>query len=141
MTTTHAHPTTAAAVEQRPGLLVTGLTATVAAMVATTVVAALAMAAGVDFEMPDGGEAVPLSGCATLAGVFSVIGIAIAAALRRWSARPAQVFVRVAITLTAISLVPPFLVEANAATVAALLLIHLVAAAIVIPVLARRLRS
>ncbi len=50
------------------GLAVTGFTATLAAMVATTLAAALAQAAGVDFEFPDGGETIPLSGFAVVTG-------------------------------------------------------------------------
>ena len=46
------------------GLAVTGLVATLAAMVATTVVAALARAVGVDFEVSDSGETIPVSGIA-----------------------------------------------------------------------------
>ena len=85
-------------------------------MVATTLVAALEQAVGVDFEVPDGGEAIPLAGFAVVTGVFSVVGIVIAAALLRWTARPAQRFVQTAVTLTAISLLPPLLSEANTAT-------------------------
>ena len=43
------------------GLAGTGSIATLAAMVATTLAAALAQAVGVDFEVPDGGETIPLS--------------------------------------------------------------------------------
>ena len=70
------------------GLAGTGFIATLAAMVATTLAAALAQAVGVDFEVPDGGETIPLSGFAVVTGFFSVVGIVIAAALLRWSARP-----------------------------------------------------
>jgi hypothetical protein len=41
------------------GPTVTGFIATLAAMVATTLVAALAQAGGVDFEIPDGGGTIP----------------------------------------------------------------------------------
>jgi len=123
------------------GFAATGLFATVAAMVATTLAAALAQAVGVDFEIPDGGETIPLSGFAVVTGFFSVVGIVIAAALLRWSARPAERFVRTAVTLTAISLVPPLLVEANTATTTALVGLHLVAATVMIPTLARSLRT
>ncbi len=119
----------------------TGLVATLAAMVATTLAAALARAVGVDFDIPDGGETIPLSGFAVVTGFFSVIGIAIAAALLRWSARPAGRFVWTAVSLTAISLVPPLVSGANTATVTALIGLHLVPAAVMIPVLARSLRS
>ena len=123
------------------GLAGTGFIATVTAMVATTVAAALAQAVGVDFEVPDGGETIPLSGFAVVTGFFSVVGIVMAAALLRWSARPAERFVRTAVSLTAISLVPPLLSEANTATTTALLGLHLVAATVMIPTLARSLRT
>jgi hypothetical protein len=122
-------------------LIGTGFIATLGAMAATTLAAALAQAIGVDFEVSDSDEAIPLSGVAVVTGVFSVVGIVIAAALLRWSARPAERFVRTAVTLTAISFVPPFLSEANAATTAALVGLHLVAATVMIPSLARALRT
>lgn len=122
-------------------LAFTGLIATLAAMVATTLAAALAQASGVDFEVPDGGETIPLSGFTVVSGFFSVVGVVIAAALRRWSARPAERFVWTAVSLTAISLVPPLISEANTATIAALIGLHLVAATVMIPTLARSLRT
>jgi len=85
-------------------LRVTGFIATLAAMVATTLAAALAQAVRVDFEVPDGGETIPLSGFAVVTGFFSVVGIVIAVAHLRWSARPAERFVWTAVSLTAISL-------------------------------------
>ena len=97
------------------GLAVSGLLATLAAMVATTLAAALARAVGVDFEIPDGGEAIPLSGFAVVTGFFSVVGIVMAAALLRWSARPAERFVWTAVSLTAISLGALLLSGANTA--------------------------
>jgi hypothetical protein len=122
-------------------LAVTGFIATLAATVATTLAAALAQAVGVDFEVPDGGETIPLAGFAVVTGVFSVVGIVIAVALLRWSARPAERFVWTAVSLTAISLVPPLLSGANTATTTALLGLHLVAATVMIPTLARSLRT
>jgi len=123
------------------GLAFTGFTATLVAMVATTLVAALAQAVGVDFEVSDGGERIPLSGFTVVTGFFSVVGIVIAVALCRWSARPAERFVWTAVSLTVGSLVPPLVSEANTATITALLVLHLVAAAVMIPTLARGLRS
>ena len=123
----------------RRGLVLTGSIAAVVAAAATTLVAALAMGVGVDFELPDGKESIPLLGFTQITLIFSVVGLLIAAAMRRWSSRPASAFVRTTVTLTAASLVPPFFVNANAETVVSLVLLHLVAAAIVIPVLARRL--
>jgi Family of unknown function (DUF6069) len=124
---------------RRRGLAVTGLIATVAAMVATTLAAALVQSVGVGFEIPDGGETVPLSGFAVVTGFFSVVGIVMAAVLRRWIARPAVRFVQAAVALTAISLVPPLLAEADTTTTAALVGLHLVAAAVMIPTLSRSL--
>jgi hypothetical protein len=123
------------------GLAGTGLIATLAAMVATTLAAALARAVGVDFEVPDGGETIPLSGFAVVTGFFSVVGIVIAVALLRWSARPAERFVWTAVSLTAISLVPPLLSGPNTATTTALIGLHLVPATVMIPALARSLRT
>ncbi|WP_204005818.1 DUF6069 family protein [Virgisporangium aurantiacum] len=126
--------------EQRR-LLLPGLAAAAVAAVAVTAVAALATAVGVDFELPDGGESIPLLGFTQLTFTFSVVGVLVALAIRRWAPRPARAWVRIAVALTALSLVPPFLVGANAATVCTLVLAHLVAAAIVIPVIARRLAT
>jgi len=123
------------------GLAVTGIIATLAAMVATTLAAALAQAVGVDFEIPDGGETIPLPGFAVVTGFFSAVGVVIAFTFRRWSARPAERFVWTAVSLTAISLVPPLLSGANTATITALLGLHLVAATVMIPTLARSLRT
>lgn len=123
------------------GLAVTGVIAALAAVLATTLAAALAQAVGVDFETPAGGETIPLSGFAVMTGFFSVVGIVIAVALLRWSARPAERFVWTAVSLTAISLVPPLLSGANTATTTALIGLHLVAATVMIPTLARCLRT
>ncbi len=122
------------------GLAGTGFVATVAATVVTVLAAALAQAAGVDFEVPEGGETIPLSGFAVVTAFFSVAGIVLAAGLRRWSARPAERFVQTAVALTAISLVPPLLSGADTAATIALLGLHLVAAAVMIPSLAWSLR-
>lgn len=123
------------------GLALTGTVATVAAMAVTAVAAALAKVAGADFELGADGEAVPVSGAAVMTGIFSIVGVAIAAALRRWSTRPATFFVRVTVTLTALSLIPTFFSGGDTATVAALVVLHLVAAAVVIPALTRALRD
>ncbi|WP_249714760.1 DUF6069 family protein [Rhizomonospora bruguierae] len=64
-----------------------------------------------------------------------------AVALLRWSARPAERFVWTAVSLTVISLVPPLLSGANTATTSALLGLHLVPAAVMIPTLTRSLRT
>jgi len=116
-----------------------GLVATLAAMAATTLTAALTQALGVEFEVRGG--TIPLPGFAVVTGFFSMLGIVIAVVLLRWSSRPVERFVGTTVSLTAISLVPPFLSGAAAGTVAALLVLHLVAAAVVVPPLARGLRA
>ena len=83
-----ARPGTGRTTHRNRRLAGTGVIATLAAMVTTTLAAALAEAVGVDFEVPDGGEAIPLPGFATMTGFFSVVGVVIAAALLRWSAAP-----------------------------------------------------
>ena len=122
-------------------IAVTGVAATLAAMVATALAAALAHAVGVDFEVPDGGETIPLPGFAVVTGIFSVVGTVIALAFLRWSARPAERFVWTTVSLTALSLVAPLVSDAAAATIVALMGLHLVAAGLVIPALARSLRT
>jgi len=123
------------------GLVLTCVIATIAAMAATTLAAALCRAAGVDFGMPEGGETIPVSGIAVVTGFFSVVGAVIAVALLRWSTRPAERFLWTAGVLTAISLVPPLISDASTGTSAALVGLHLVAAAVMIPTLAHSLRN
>jgi len=123
------------------GLMGTGFLAALVAAVATTLLSALARLMGVDFEIPDGGEVIPLSGVTAVTATFCVVGVVIAVALLRWSAHPATRFLRTAVVLTAISLVPPFISGANAATVTALVAIHVVAAAVMIPTLTHGLRG
>ena len=120
-------------------LAVTGLGAAVAAAAINAVVAAVARAAGVELEVT-GGEAIPVSGIAFVTVVLSVLGLLIAAALSRWSDSPAQWWLRTTVVLTAVSLVPPFLAAADPATAATLVALHLLAAAVVVPVVARTLR-
>jgi hypothetical protein len=117
----------------------TGLLATLVAMVATTAGAALAAALGVSFQLPGAPEPIPIAGFGVMTGIWSVVGIVAALAVRRWAARPAERWVQVAVVLTALSLVPPLLTGAAAATVATLVVLHLVAAVVMVPALARSL--
>jgi hypothetical protein len=122
-------------------LALTGVVATLAAVVTTTLAAALARAGGADFEIPEGGETIPLAGVAVVTGFFSLVGVTLAVVLLRLSARPADRFRRTTAALTAISLVPPVLSGADTATVGTLVGLHLVAAAVMIPALTRSLRT
>jgi hypothetical protein len=118
-------------------LLLAGAAATVAASVATAVVAAAGGAVGISTAVS--GAPIPPSGFAVLTVIFSVIGLGIAAALRRFADRPRLAWIRTSLTLTGLSFVPDLLADATVATKALLMLTHVVAAAIVIPVVARRL--
>jgi Family of unknown function (DUF6069) len=118
-------------------LLGTGVVATVLATVATPVVAAAGHAAGISLDI--GGASIPLLGFANLTAFFSLIGLVLAVVLARTARRPRRTFVRTTVVLTALSLVPDVLVDAAVATQLLLMLTHLVAAAIVIPAVARRL--
>lgn len=118
-------------------LVRSGLVATVAASVATTVVAAVGHAAGVSLDIS--GEAIPLWGFAQLTAIFSLIGVALAVVLARCAGSPRRTFVRTTVALTVLSLVPDVLADAGAATIALLMLTHVVAAAIVVPAVASRL--
>ena len=119
-------------------LVAAGLLAAVGAAVATVVVAAGLSALGADFEV-DGG-AIPIAGFGSITFLFSVVGIVIAAVLLRFSTRPDQRFLTVAVVLTALSLVPPVLWGHGAGTVLALVVLHLVAAGVMVPALVRVLR-
>lgn len=115
-----------------------GAVAGVVAAVATTGVAALADVVGVSLEI--GGEQIPLLGFAQLTMVGAIIGIAIAAILARRARQPRGTFVRTTTVLTALSLIPDIVhADADVATRVTLGVTHLVAAAIIVPALARRL--
>lgn len=109
------------------------------AAAATTTVAAVAHAAGVSLEVS--GEQIPLLGFANLTFIFSLVGLAIAAGVRRWAAAPRRTWVVTTVALTTLSLVPDVMADASVATKLTLMTTHLVAAAIVIPAIARRLSA
>jgi uncharacterized protein DUF6069 len=118
-------------------LLGAGAVATVVASAATPVVAAAGLAAGISLDIA--GAPIPVPGFATLTAFFSVIGLVIAVVLARVARHPRRVWIRATVALTALSLVPDLIVAAAPATKALLMLTHLVAAAIVVPAVARRL--
>ena len=72
---------------------------------------------------------------------LDTMGIAIAAALRRWSADPVRRFLHTAAALVAMSLVPPLTSGAAAATGVCLVVLHLVVASVMVPALTRALRD
>lgn len=131
--------TTPATTSTFGALIRTGLIATVAASAATMAVAAVGHAAGISLDVADG--PIPVMGFGVLTAAFSLVGVLLAALLSRFARRPRRTFVRTTVVLTVLSLVPDVIADAGVGTKALLMLTHLVAAAIVIPALARRLAA
>jgi hypothetical protein len=121
------------------GLITGGLTAAAVAAAATSTVAAAGEFAGISLVV--NGAPIPVSGFAVLTVIFSVVGLVLALVLARTARRPRTAFVRTTVVLTGLSLVRDVLGDASAATKILLMLTHLVAAAIVIPAVARRLSA
>jgi hypothetical protein len=145
MSITFATPaTTDSAAGQAPArtararaLWVAGLVSGAVAAVATTLVAAAARAADVPLAID--GEEIPLLGFAQLTLMCAVVGTVLAAAFAKWARRPQHTFVVTTVALTAVSLVPDVIVDASTGSKLVLMLTHVVAAAIVVPTLAKRL--
>jgi uncharacterized protein DUF6069 len=136
-TATATTAATSSSVPTAASLLRDGVAATVVAAVATTAVAAAGQAVGMSVDIA--GAPIPASGFATLTAMFSVIGLLIALGLRRFARHPRTTWIRTTVALTVLSLVPDVLVDSATATKLLLMATHLVAAAIVIPAVARRL--
>jgi hypothetical protein len=142
MTVTLTHPTTslrpAAARSGTASLWRAGLAAAAAAAVATTGVVVTARALDVAVQTQPG-QPIPLAGFAQMTVLFTVVGIVIARAMRRRAARPRATFGRTVLILTALSVLPDLLLSTDGGSKVTLVMTHLVAAAIVIPVLLARL--
>src|SRR5215212_1473904 len=93
-----------------------GLVAGVGAAAVNTVVVAAADAADVSLKFHNDPRAIPVIGFAQITLVATLIAIGLAAVLRRRSARPAALFTRITVALTALSLVPPMIVDADGST-------------------------
>jgi hypothetical protein len=127
----------------RPVWLV-GVLATLAGAVVTEVFALVARAAGVPMEAasPGAKEAAEIPVGGFFGGVlfWSVAGIVLAVALARWARRPARTFTVTTVALTALSLAGPAVAPHTAtSTQIVLAASHVVAAAVIVPLLARRL--
>jgi hypothetical protein len=127
-----------------------GLAAAVVAAAVTTGLAYVASKAGVSFADPAHPELPPIPplGFTELTAIFSLLGVGLAAILARTARRPRSTFLRTTLALLALSVVPDFVAipllmipDFDAATSFTLAGLHLVAAAIVIPVLAGRLAT
>ena len=157
MTTTSIIPNTTGPIDCRTGALAAtsapvattssvrhrvwpgGLAAGVAASLATVAVAAVGEAAGVSLAVE--GERIPLPGFAVLTMFGAIVGIVLAGAVAHWSRHPRSVFVRSTVALTALSILPDVFADATAATRLLLGFTHVVAAAIIVPAIARRLSA
>jgi hypothetical protein len=140
--TSDTRVTTAA--PSRRSLLRVGAVAGVAAAVATELVAAVARVSDVSMEAggfgADTAEPIPVVGFAVATLIWTAVGILMAIAMTRWAKRPAHTFTVTAVVLTAVSLVPPALAgSTTTGTKLVLVLTHVVAAVIVIPVLRHEL--
>lgn len=118
------------------------LVALVAAVAGSALVAVVAMALGADMEVTNPGQdpmtigPVPAAFAALFAGGAGWIARAL---LDRFAPRRAVTLWLVgAAVVFVIELFPPFLTEATPGATAALLVMHVVVAAILVPVLARR---
>src|SRR4051812_46105759 len=104
------------------------------AMLVTTAAASI-HAAGVSLAV--GGEMIPLAGFAQMTFLGAVIGGVLLAVLNRRSDAPHRRFVQTTVVLTALSCVPSVALPQDVATKVALVSLHLLAAAIIVPALAR----
>ncbi|MFE6525473.1 DUF6069 family protein [Streptomyces sp. NPDC057794] len=121
-----------------------GVLATLAGAVVTEAFALLARAAGVpmDAASPGAAEAAEIPAGGFFGGVvfWSVAGIVLAVALARWARRPARTFTVTTVALTVLSLAGPAVAPHTAVSTRIVLAVsHLVAAAVIIPLLAHRL--
>ncbi len=105
----------------------------------TTAAAAAVHAAGVSFEIE--GEMIPTLGFAQMTFLGAVLGGLLLAGLNRWSSSPRTRFVQVAVALTALSCLPSVAMPDDAGSQIALVALHVLAAAIIVPVLARHARA
>jgi len=125
-------------------LLLVNLGATVAAGVVTEAWTGIIRAAGVDLQIgdpfgdPSSAMKLPVGACATSIAMCMVLGTAIAVLMNWKAARAAYTYVVVASVLTFVSLGAPLVsAGASAATKFTLIVAHLLAAAVIVPVVAR----
>ena len=102
---------------------------------ATTLAAATVRAAGVHLAVHG---RIPLAAFAQLTFVGAVLGGMLVAVLNRRSALPRRRFIQIAVALTALSCLAPAAGGDDVASKIGLIAIHLLAAAIIAPVLARQ---
>lgn len=121
----------------RPAVWRPTVVAGLAAAVVSSGLAAALHAAGVSFEID--GEAIPIAGFANMVLMCVAAGYALALGVRRFASNPRRTFVRATVALTALSVVPDLTFPMSVDTRVSLATLHIVAAAIVIPAMARAL--
>ena len=99
-------------------------------------IAAIATAADVPFEID--GEPIPVGGFATMTVLCGVLGVVLLLLANRFSAQPRRRFLQVTVALTVLSCIPSLTTPPDAASKIALVAAHLIAAAVIVPVLARQ---
>jgi hypothetical protein len=116
----------------------------VVAAAAVTALAVGAKAAGVEMmaapQTASAAEDLPMAAFAMSTLMSTALGVLLALALNRWTRRPAATFVVVTVVLTVVSFAGP--ITTGFATLGTRLVLeatHVVAAAIIIPAIARRL--
>ncbi|MEU0315502.1 DUF6069 family protein [Nocardioides sp. NPDC006273] len=147
-TSTYTQDTTTATTRQfaarMPVWLVSAAVVLVGALV-TGVFEFAARAVGVPFNvaLPGTGvdpAAIPATGLAWAVAELGLIGIIIAVCLARFAKRPRSTWKRTAWTLTALSCVPSLVAVTDSyATNIMLVISHLVAAVVIVPIIAARL--
>ena len=123
----------------KPGrpLLRTTVRSGIAAAVAVSAFAAVSHGAGVSFRV--GGERIPVAGFAQMTLFGAMLGGVLAAVLDGRSTRARHRFLQVTILLAAVSCVPSVALPDDTASKLALIATHLIAAAIVVPALYRKI--
>lgn len=145
MTSTISAPTTSSsrAVVSRVPTWLQAISAVVVGAALTGGFEAVTRAAGVPYVYaPPGIEPAPMP----VSGLFfavlevGVIGLILAASLTRWAKRPRSTWQRTTVALTVLSLVPSLVAASTSyATNIALAVSHVVAAAVIIPMVASRM--
>ena len=139
-TTTNSNNTTTEATTRsaRRTMWLAGLASGAVAAAATSAIAGFADA--IDHPLTIDGEKIHVLGFAQMTLIGAVIGVVLALVQRRRANRPQRTFIVTTWVLTALSCIPSVALGASdgVANAAILVATHVVAAAIVIPVLAAR---
>jgi peptidoglycan/LPS O-acetylase OafA/YrhL len=140
MTQTDINPTEARepiAAEHRT-LWKVGVASGLIGAVATALTAAVARAADVTLKVK--GEPIPIAGFAVLTFIGAMLGLGLATLLSRRARQPQRSFVLTTVILTALSIMPDAFADTDTASRIVLAVTHLLAAAIIVPSIASRLR-